>query len=269
MEKKLDHFTGIKNKYDSDGEVYEQIEYKKGLRHGFHFKDYFRSFELFIEGVNAKFYSPSELIYPKNSPRSLIFNTNCELFVEKENSPYHFNPDKYLSSSVRGDIRELNLICVLSDKHPFTGVIFDSYPSEKPLIEIGVKEGIIHGPYREWYENGQLRLERIYNKGIPTGYERRWYSDGTLCTFCPFWDFQLMIPEDINVSKATNAIGEYIRHGRFGIECGEPGNFYYQEFHYYNGLWSFRDFKSHISDSNLGSRCGCGESPCVCEGPWH
>jgi len=35
-----------------------------------------------------------------------------------------------------------------------------------------------HGPYREWWESGQLKTEGQYTNGTKTGYWRYWYSDG-------------------------------------------------------------------------------------------
>ena len=35
-----------------------------------------------------------------------------------------------------------------------------------------------HGPWRYWYESGQIRDEVIYNKGLRQGTYRRWAPDG-------------------------------------------------------------------------------------------
>ena len=60
------------------------------------------------------------------------------------------------------------------------GVGKTSYsPSEDYSGEF--KNGLEHGSHKEWYDNGQLKKERIYNNGIKTS-TKTWDKEGNITT---------------------------------------------------------------------------------------
>ena len=41
-------------------------------------------------------------------------------------------------------------------------------------------DGSFHGPYKKWYENGQLMLEQKYKNGKEHGEQKSWWPNGQL-----------------------------------------------------------------------------------------
>lgn len=57
------------------------------------------------------------------------------------------------------------------------------YFTDGQLQKEGTKiDGLEHGRYREWYQNGQLKYEYHYDMGKKTGTWLSWYEDGTRYT---------------------------------------------------------------------------------------
>src|SRR5436190_22901311 len=61
----------------------------------------------------------------------------------------------------------------------FTGVAFSEEPNGG-LSEFTYRDGLLHGPTREWYGNGQLKLEVHYIENTCHGISREFDADGNL-----------------------------------------------------------------------------------------
>jgi len=54
------------------------------------------------------------------------------------------------------------------------------WPDGSPKTEAHRQGGVLHGPYRTWYEDGQRHQERHYRGGREDGHQRAWTPEGTL-----------------------------------------------------------------------------------------
>ena len=63
----------------------------------------------------------------------------------------------------------------LFDGQIYTGFVYGEQRGEK--IEGEFKKGVEHGSHKEWYDNGQLKKERIYNNGIKMS-TKKWDKEG-------------------------------------------------------------------------------------------
>lgn len=61
---------------------------------------------------------------------------------------------------------------------PFSGIMFEQTMSGQRLTEVPLKEGIVDGLARGWYENGQLEVEEHFQNGVSNGIRKRWYQNG-------------------------------------------------------------------------------------------
>ena len=69
-------------------------------------------------------------------------------------------------------------ICYLDGKVKH-GTHMKWYPSgEHEMFERTYSKDTLNGPYREWYSNGQLKIEANYNNGKLDGMYLKWYSNG-------------------------------------------------------------------------------------------
>ncbi len=71
-------------------------------------------------------------------------------------------------------------MCPVSGGGPFTGIMFERSAQGKRLTEVPLKEGLIQGVARGWYDSGQLEVEENYDKGVSQGVRRRWHENGRL-----------------------------------------------------------------------------------------
>ena len=53
---------------------------------------------------------------------------------------------------------------VYYDGSLYTGVRYRKNREDKKMWEVQVKNGKYHGFYKEWYDNGNLKLKQAYNK---------------------------------------------------------------------------------------------------------
>ncbi|MFB4285335.1 toxin-antitoxin system YwqK family antitoxin [Nonomuraea sp. MTCD27] len=60
-----------------------------------------------------------------------------------------------------------------------TGVAVETRDDGTLLGETTFKNGIQDGPERAWWPGGGLRLERVYDYGLPV-HEREWHANGQL-----------------------------------------------------------------------------------------
>jgi antitoxin component YwqK of YwqJK toxin-antitoxin module len=75
------------------------------------------------------------------------------------------------------DLRD-GVLFARGDSKPFTGVLVERYPGEKPKLAIEVKDGKAHGLSRGWYDSGQLEVEERFVAGQSHGPRTRWYLNG-------------------------------------------------------------------------------------------
>lgn len=63
---------------------------------------------------------------------------------------------------------------------PFTGIMFEQTTKGQRLTEVPLKDGIIQGLVRGWYDSGQLEVEEHFENGISQGMRKRWHENGKL-----------------------------------------------------------------------------------------
>ena len=69
----------------------------------------------------------------------------------------------------------------LSDRiKPFTGKCSKTLPNGNILLERNYEKGKVHGNVKEWHENGQLKLSMHFNMNMQEGEMKEWDSEGTL-----------------------------------------------------------------------------------------
>ena len=71
-------------------------------------------------------------------------------------------------------------MCPLAGGGPYTGIMFERSAQGKRLTEVPLKEGLIQGVARGWYDSGQLEVEETYLNGVSQGVRRRWHQNGQL-----------------------------------------------------------------------------------------
>ncbi|MBF6289201.1 hypothetical protein IU457_23840 [Nocardia cyriacigeorgica] len=71
---------------------------------------------------------------------------------------------------------------------PFTGEAVESVGDQLLSQEFYV-DGIAHGTTREWWPNGQLKMEGQLRHGLECGVFRRWHENGQLAAEKQFDDF--------------------------------------------------------------------------------
>ncbi|MDB4710743.1 tetratricopeptide repeat protein, partial [Flavobacteriales bacterium] len=80
------------------------------------------------------------------------------------------------------------------------------YENGQFKLERNYKNGELHGPYKEWHENGQLKLERNYKNGEQNGVFKLWNISGQLLLECNFKDGR-----ENGFEKKWNKKGDLIR----------------------------------------------------------
>ncbi len=64
---------------------------------------------------------------------------------------------------------------------PYTGNSIKYYTNGKKQFEVPYIDGFPEGRYREWYDNGNLKLEGTYNAGgIENGKFTRWFKNSKI-----------------------------------------------------------------------------------------
>ena len=63
---------------------------------------------------------------------------------------------------------------------PFTGNMFERSSTGQRLSEVPLKEGIVHGLARGWFDSGTLETEEPFNQGLSQGVRKRWHENGKL-----------------------------------------------------------------------------------------
>ena len=70
--------------------------------------------------------------------------------------------------------------------------LFETNLSQKPIVledgTVDYKNGKLHGPVEEWYNNGQLRWRSTFKNGKLHGLYEEWDRDGKLIEGCTYKD---------------------------------------------------------------------------------
>jgi len=63
---------------------------------------------------------------------------------------------------------------------PFTGIAYEMYDTKNIVYFCHYKSGFKHGPYRQFYESGNLKSEEIMEYGQTKSFRKIWFEDGKL-----------------------------------------------------------------------------------------
>jgi antitoxin component YwqK of YwqJK toxin-antitoxin module len=116
--------------------------------------------------------------------------------------------------NVRGqEIKEVNGICYSGDK-PYSGKLVTHYENGTIKMESSFKKGMKHGEFRVYFNNGQLNEIRYYRKNVMSGHWITWNEKG------------------IRVGEAGYKNG--LKHGKW-LVWSDEGNLLY-EMYYSKGI---------------------------------
>ena len=98
---------------------------------------------------------------------------------------------------------------------PFTGVAFAMHSTGHLAYEAEFLDGVVNGHVREWYENGQKKLDSIRLGEAENGGVIEWYPDGVkkreaqcelgVCLFSKTWDESGRLMEDCELKASDPA----------------------------------------------------------------
>lgn len=71
-------------------------------------------------------------------------------------------------------------LCLKDSGLPFTGTVFEQTGSGQRLSELTVREGILHGMSKGWYDSGAQEVEEQFVDGKSNGVRKRWHANGKL-----------------------------------------------------------------------------------------
>lgn len=71
-------------------------------------------------------------------------------------------------------------LCIRDSGTPFTGLVFEQTTAGQRLTELPVREGIVQGVAKGWYDSGAKEVEENFENGISSGVRRRWHENGQL-----------------------------------------------------------------------------------------
>lgn len=74
----------------------------------------------------------------------------------------------------------------LYDQKPFSGLIYQKRAGFGLSRLLSIKEGLRHGFDYQWYDNGQMFIERHYVGGFEDGEHKAWYEDGSVRSYKVF-----------------------------------------------------------------------------------
>tara|TARA_B100000683_G_scaffold243322_1_gene252664 strand:+ start:8235 stop:8621 length:387 start_codon:yes stop_codon:yes gene_type:complete len=100
------------------------------------------------------------------------------IYEKKENNLPRINMMEMMQAErLTMEQGENGKIIWLFDGQAYTGFVYGEQRGEK--IEGEFKNGVEHGSHKEWYDNGQLKKERIYNNGIKIS-TKKWDKEGNI-----------------------------------------------------------------------------------------
>lgn len=71
-------------------------------------------------------------------------------------------------------------LCLKDSGQPFTGTVFEQTGSGQRLSELTVREGILHGVSKGWFDSGAQEVEEHFVDGKSSGVRKRWHANGRL-----------------------------------------------------------------------------------------
>ncbi|TDE12849.1 toxin-antitoxin system YwqK family antitoxin [Dyadobacter psychrotolerans] len=107
---------------------------------------------------------------------------------------------------------------------PFSGTLFTLYPETKDTADISVyQEGLEHGIWKAFYENGSIAKQREFNRGRKTGTYLAWWENGNTKLQYSFEN-----DEYEGVCREWNALGKLTKEMTYrkGHEDGSQKMFY-------------------------------------------
>ena len=70
--------------------------------------------------------------------------------------------------------------CNVADSMPYTGLCRDFYDNGEIKLEKNYKAGVLHGSFVRYYKNGQVNIEMEYKEGSPIYGFKQYYKSGKL-----------------------------------------------------------------------------------------
>ncbi len=71
-------------------------------------------------------------------------------------------------------------LCLKDGGAPFTGLVFERTTGGQRLTELQLRDGIVHGLAKGWFDSGAKEVEESFENGISNGLRRRWHENGQL-----------------------------------------------------------------------------------------
>lgn len=71
-------------------------------------------------------------------------------------------------------------LCLKDSGKPFTGIVFEQAAGDRRLSELTVRDGILNGLSKGWYDSGAQEVEENFVDGKSSGVRKRWHANGKL-----------------------------------------------------------------------------------------
>lgn len=71
-------------------------------------------------------------------------------------------------------------LCLKDSGQPFTGAVFEQTTGGQRLSELTVRDGILNGLSKGWYDSGVQEVEEHFVDGKSSGLRQRWHANGKL-----------------------------------------------------------------------------------------
>lgn len=181
---KIKQFNIYKNKYDSSIDMRDYIQYFNGnyLVKLISFDNFSveRKKKIIIEICNLEFSLDAfnSNIDVKNCDNEL--SINGEIYLDDQSSIINFNSPKFkfiegeLIFWVYGNFENIS-------KEKFDdGLLKEYYDNGNNKIEYNYSNGKKNGVQKKWYSNGQLLIKYNYDNGKLDGLQKKWYENGQL-----------------------------------------------------------------------------------------
>ena len=69
-------------------------------------------------------------------------------------------------------------LCLKDGGPPFTGIVFEQAAGGQRLTELQVREGIVQGLAKGWFDSGAREVEEHFENGVSNGIRKRWFENG-------------------------------------------------------------------------------------------
>lgn len=187
-----------------NGLLFQTLSYKEGVKEGLSYR-YWDSGQIAYQEM----YESGLLIEGRYYDRDTTTVSSIQagkgfraLFGKKELQELQEYQKGVQAGSVKIFDEEHNLISVYAVKNgEKNGEEIDYFPSSsQPKLLLTWHEGILQGPMKTWYENGQLESQREMSGNLKQGLLSAWYRNGAL-----------MLVEEYDGDKLQK--GEYFRMG--------------------------------------------------------